>query len=583
MATTLGSLSIGSTVKIKYDGVFTDFIVIHRGNPSTTYYSGTGLTSGTWLIFKDCPEDSGFGSTGNLAKHIGYGSSSIPGLLNTTVLGKLQYGVQNKILSIKKPYSGWVSSSNVKYSGSSNKLFLLNPFELGFSATDMKNLAASYHSTYASYEQTGVQLNYFTTAASRKAIYDGPGSEVDNTYWLTDGAAPNNGTTGTNYDYYFGINASGGLATYKCTIAHGLRPAFVLPNSTSVDNNDGNKININTAPTISGVDGSLGVYNESAPTVNYYINDVDKDNVTVTIALNGTTKETKTVSLGATYSYTPTASEWSSLSYSTHTITITASDGVASITRTYTFNKEKESPLGYSIIEGYAKNLTGGGYVNISGVWRPIAKIYMNVLGVWNSFTGTSIHPVPSNCTRVQYIQSSGTQYMDAEFVASSDTRIVADIETTTSAPTVNKWVFGSRGASGHTNGYELVYISSSSQFRFYFSNNYSTFSGVSLGRLNIDVSKNAATINGVTVTPIATTFTGENNLYIFSCHSTSVSSEAMPMKVYDYRIYEKGDLVKYFIPIIDSSGVACLYDCVDNKFHRNIGTGNFTAGPAIV
>ena len=100
MATTLGSLSIGSTVKIKYDGVFTDFIVIHRGNPSTTYYSGTGLTSGTWLIFKDCPEDSGFGSTGNLAKHIGYGSSSIPGLLNTTVLGKLQYGVQNKIFSL---------------------------------------------------------------------------------------------------------------------------------------------------------------------------------------------------------------------------------------------------------------------------------------------------------------------------------------------------------------------------------------------------------------------------------------------------------------------------------------------------
>ena len=50
MSTKLGSMSVGSTVKLKLGGTARDFLVVHQGLPSSMYDSSC---NGTWLLLKD--------------------------------------------------------------------------------------------------------------------------------------------------------------------------------------------------------------------------------------------------------------------------------------------------------------------------------------------------------------------------------------------------------------------------------------------------------------------------------------------------------------------------------------------------
>ena len=41
MATKLGDMAVGSTVKIKVNGTLTDFIIVHQGNPDPGIYDAS--------------------------------------------------------------------------------------------------------------------------------------------------------------------------------------------------------------------------------------------------------------------------------------------------------------------------------------------------------------------------------------------------------------------------------------------------------------------------------------------------------------------------------------------------------------
>lgn len=98
----------------------------------------------------------------------------------------------------------------------------------------------------------------------------------------------------------------------------------------------------NTAPTISGSDGSLGVktgaFNQS-----YTITDPDSgQTITAVEKIDGVQKRSFTATSGQSYSFNVTAAEWVKLLNGSHTMTITASDNYGgTTTRTYTFTKNE--------------------------------------------------------------------------------------------------------------------------------------------------------------------------------------------------------------------------------------------------
>ena len=94
----------------------------------------------------------------------------------------------------------------------------------------------------------------------------------------------------------------------------------------------------NSAPVISGTNSSLGT-KTNVFTQTYTITDANSDTVTVTESIDGVQIRSYVATLGATNTFSVSGNTWLVLANGNHTMTITATDGVDSSTRTYTFTK----------------------------------------------------------------------------------------------------------------------------------------------------------------------------------------------------------------------------------------------------
>ena len=173
---------------------------------------------------------------------------------------------------------------------------------------------------------------------------------------------------------------------------------------------------------------------------------------------------------------------------------------------------------------------------------------------------------LPSGYTKLAYIQSTGTQYVDSGLVVNKSD----NYEYTITAQFSND-------AYGGANGYM--------QFK----------SGIANGtKAEIKVVYDGTThvesvyVNGVlnSSTDWTDSYNGANVkigvLKMGDINNGWFSGEAQIGKVYSQQIKKSGALVRNFQPCIDSSGAVGLYDLVSQQFYGNAGTGVFTTGPEI-
>lgn len=98
----------------------------------------------------------------------------------------------------------------------------------------------------------------------------------------------------------------------------------------------------NNAPTIDGTNSSLGT-KSSEFTQTYKVTDAENNPVTVVESIDGVQIRSYVVTLGATNSFSVTGNTWLSLTNGSHTMTVRATDGVDTTTRTWTFVKSVNS------------------------------------------------------------------------------------------------------------------------------------------------------------------------------------------------------------------------------------------------
>ena len=94
----------------------------------------------------------------------------------------------------------------------------------------------------------------------------------------------------------------------------------------------------NNAPVISGTDSNLGVKSDEF-TGTYTITDANSDAVTVTEAIDGVRIRSLVATLGQAITYGITENTWLALPNGSHTLTISATDGIDTTVRTYVFTK----------------------------------------------------------------------------------------------------------------------------------------------------------------------------------------------------------------------------------------------------
>ena len=194
------------------------------------------------------------------------------------------------------------------------------------------------------------------------------------------------------------------------------------------------------------------------------------------------------------------------------------------------------------------------------------------------TFAGWSL--LPEGYTQVEYIEASGTQYINTGI----KTKQTLVIESEYATDTASKLFFGARSSSS-ANGIVFGYFGTTSSYVGFggSSANYSTtINPMDNSKHKVLLSNNYYKLDGVNQTiSNRTTLTSFNDIYLGTWNTNGSADSRMYIgKIYRFTIYDGNDLVLDLIPCINNStGKAGMYDIVSDTFFGNNGTGDFTSG----
>lgn len=187
------------------------------------------------------------------------------------------------------------------------------------------------------------------------------------------------------------------------------------------------------------------------------------------------------------------------------------------------------------------------------------------------------IEGLPDGYTALEYIQSSGTQYIDTgrkltqESDITIDFRIVGEINR-------HAGIFGSR-QSASQNNLTLFQKTTPNVFSGDFSEyqKHRFTAASSLERTKIQMNKNGVWVNDIlkkSWSDVADFETPTNGL-IFDVGNNNWAKNKAVMRLYSYT---DGD-AQQLVPCLDSAGTPCMYDLIGKTTFYNQGTGAFTWG----
>lgn len=191
---------------------------------------------------------------------------------------------------------------------------------------------------------------------------------------------------------------------------------------------------------------------------------------------------------------------------------------------------------------------------------------------------------LPSGYTQLEYIESTGTQYIDTGVVPNGKMRVVCDFQLTKVNPGF-AGVFGSRGdaASGYPG--RFVLWSASDTWRDDYNDSNVEFGAADTNRHSVDKNANVTEFDEVSVaTHAESSFSGNCSIYAF-CANTggSIAQNKTSMRMWSCKIYTGDTLERDYAPCRrDSDGEIGLFDKVSQTFFANAGTGDFLAGADI-
>lgn len=227
MAQTLGSVAVGSIVKIDENGSPANYIVVHIGNPDVRLYGSA--CDGAWLLRQDIVENVQWNST-NANTLVG---STIMSTM-AGYLGRYESHIQSAIKTVKIPYHPGNGEPfwNIKSgeNGLECKLFPLGGYEVGLS--DPSGIMPA----------DGAKLDYFKsgldTEANSKRIAKLNGAAA--AWWLRSPVS-------TSTDGKFYVLPDGSLGSTSVNPSYGVLPAMIMDPTILVS--DDGTVGVPASPT----------------------------------------------------------------------------------------------------------------------------------------------------------------------------------------------------------------------------------------------------------------------------------------------------------------------------------------------
>ncbi len=190
---------------------------------------------------------------------------------------------------------------------------------------------------------------------------------------------------------------------------------------------------------------------------------------------------------------------------------------------------------------------------------------------------------LPSEYTEVEYIESTGTQYIDTNYVPNTNTAIEIQYQITALDNSEEQSIFAIGTTADSVNKYSFSYNNSNLYFRFSnceITNADSTY--LNINKTTIYLDRTNVKYNDTTIA----NFDGElslpsdlaSTLYLFAKQSDGSVGNYFVGKIYKCIIKENDSIIRNLVPCYrNSDNVAGLYDTTNNVFYTNSGAGNFS------
>lgn len=201
------------------------------------------------------------------------------------------------------------------------------------------------------------------------------------------------------------------------------------------------------------------------------------------------------------------------------------------------------------------------------------SKFYGNA-GTGVFFAGPRRVKFPNGYKQLEYIQSSGTQYVDTNVKPTQAFLLdifIQTLQTTSGGIAVSDQTWGTNGFGVWCNA--AAFGSQTKQ----------SLSLHNDAPIVIKLSQSGLFLNGSSIWTVnSETFTVPANMYLFALNRNGVISEKLTGKLYSCKLYDNATLIRDFVPCSNPLGDIGLYDLVNSKFYTNAGTGVFIAGPEV-
>lgn len=178
---------------------------------------------------------------------------------------------------------------------------------------------------------------------------------------------------------------------------------------------------------------------------------------------------------------------------------------------------------------------------------------------------------LPSGYTKLEYIESTGTQYISTGITPTENTKVVIE--------------FNSSNSSGVVFGQDSGYKVNAFMFAMTVVVFDSTKKDISISanaKHTVQVAPKAFKVdNGSSQYIYANKVNAAYPMFLFGNNRNGKFSEGVAMKLYSFKVYENDVLIADYIPCKQGNAVG-LYDDVAGAMNLPLGTGDFTAGPSI-
>lgn len=230
---------------------------------------------------------------------------------------------------------------------------------------------------------------------------------------------------------------------------------------------------------------------------------------------------------------------------------------------------------------------------NVQATSRVIEYVMSQDTGgteMYPTFASHSYYALPEGYTKVEYIESTGKEYIDTGFIPNQDSGIEIEVSRANDGVTSNFFIFGTRSNvdSEFSNQFasldQRLLDSTKNTVRV----DYGTEPyGISCSKgteeiISVSLQKNIGSVDSQSHTYSEQTFSSPDTLFLLACHEVGGAGVRAPYhgKLYSCEIFSNDLLIRNYIPVRNPNGEYGLWDQVDGKFYGNVSGDGAFIGP---